>query len=291
MAKKSGEVAPKGQSDAEIARILADAAEHEAQNKADMGGNRTPYIKCISDAEAAELDKTSPEYIAGAKYKGFCVPEHKLSLGSEFFCTVLGVFSVYEEKTEPKVKNEIPKIVGYWMPDQARQIPIADGGYFDRKFVSKDGDMHILSPVFWVFVLIKGHEDLGVHSITFRSTANENAKHLQKMIGAAGIPSCQWVFKVVAEKKEFPNFKKVIWRPLFEATNKFNFKVGANGKLTYGETNKEETADIVKLYGELQAAYNGQKLVSKHNVENAVAAIPETTSEEKPTKSSRGTKF
>jgi hypothetical protein len=269
------------QTDADIAALLASAAEMDGQNQAELGGNRVPYIKCIAKAEDPILDKASPDYIPKAVYKGFCVPEHKLNLGTEFHYTVMGLFSIYEEKIKPKGKGagEIPPIVGYRMPEQARQIPIAEGSYFDREFVGNDGELHILSPVFWVFGLIKDHEDLGLHNIVFRSTAAANAKALQKILANAGGTSCEHIVKVTAERKEFPKFNSVTYRAVFEATDRLNFQVKGS-TLVPKEWTKAEIADYVKMYHTLQADYTHSRLVSSRDIADSVAALPEP--EKKP---------
>lgn len=264
--------------DADIAKLLAEAAEMDGQNQAEIGGNRVPFIKCISKAEDPILDKTSPDYIPKAVYKGFVVTQHKLNLGVEFFFTVMGIFSVYEEKVKltGKSSNEIPPIVGYWMPEQARQIPIMEGSYFDRAFVAKDGETHILSPVFWVFGLIKDHEDLGLHNIVFRSTAAENAKALQKLLSAKEGFTCQQVVKVTAEKKEFPKFKSSTYRPIFEATDRANFQIKGTSIIPK-EWDKAEVSEFVKVYHTLQADYSNSRMVANRDVAAAVLALPETT--------------
>lgn len=269
------EVANPVSSDDDILKLLNQAAELDGQNQAEIGGNRVPYIKCISKAEDPILDKTSPDYIPKAVYKGFCVPTHKLNLGEAFFFTVMGIFSIYEEKVKPKEKKAIPQIIGYWMPKQAQQVPIAAGEYFDRIFVGKDGETHILSPVFWVFGLIKGHEDLGLHNIVFRSTASGNAKALQKIL-ADDAMSCRQVVKVIAEKKEFKDFNNIIFRPLFEKTERANFTV-KNGKLIPEEWTKAEIDTYAKMYLELQSSYSGHKMVADRQIANNVASIPEHT--------------
>lgn len=277
MAKKeSKEVGKVGQSDADIAALLAQAAEMDGQNQAELGGNRVPYIKCITKTEDPILDKTSPDYIPKAVYKGFCVPSHKLNLGLEFDYTVMGIFSIYEEKVKQKGSSEIPPIVGYRMPKQAQQIPIAEGSYFDREFIAKDGETHILSPVFWVFGLIKDHEDLGIHNMVFRSTAAGNAKELQKILAKQGGISCQQVVHVVSEKAEFPKFKSVTFRPLFSATDRFNFQV-KDATIIPKEWNKAEIAEYVQLYHKLQSDYTNSRLVSDREIADSVKAIPETT--------------
>lgn len=282
MAKKKEETkAVAAQTDMDIAKLLAEAAEMDSHNQAELGGNRVPYIKCISKAEDPILDKTSPDYIPKAVYKGFCVPEHKLNLGTEFHYTVMGIFSVYEEKVKPKGKdaNSIPPIVGYWMPEQARQIPIAEGSYFDREFVGNDGELHILSPVFWVFGLVKDHEDLGLMNIVFRSSAAPNAKALQKILsGKEGIV-CQHVVKVTAERKEFKNFNTVTYRPIFEGTDRVNFQM-KGATIVPKEWDKAEVAEFAKMYHTLQADYSNQRMVANRDVASAVAALPEP--EKKP---------
>ena len=265
--------------DADIARLLAEAAEMDGQNQAEAGGgNRTPFIKCIAKAEDPILDKTSPDFIPKAVYKGFCVPAHKLNLGMEFHYTVMAIFSVYEEKVKPKGKaaGEIPPIVGYWMPEQAKQIPIAEGSYFDREFTGNDGETHILSPVHWVFGLIKDHEEIGLCNIVFRSTASENAKALQKILSAAGGITCQHVIKVMSEKKEFPKFKSVTYRPMFEGTDRLNFTMKGTAVLPK-EWDKTEIATFVKMYHALQSDYTNSRLVANKDVASNVKALPETT--------------
>lgn len=282
MAKKTADTkAVSTQTDADIAKLLAEAAEMDGQNQAELGGNRVPYIKCISTAEDPILDKTSPDFIPKAVYKGFCIPEHKISLGTEFYYTVMGIFSVYEEKVKPKGKeaNSIPQIVGYWMPDQARQVPIAEGSYFDREFVGNDGETHILSPVFWVFGLVKDHEDLGLMNIVFRSTAAPNAKALQKILSAKEGLTCQHVVKVTAERKEFKNFNKVTFRAQFEGTDRVNFQM-KNGTIVPKEWSKAEVGEFAKMYHTLQADYSNQRMVANRDVSAAVAALPEP--EKKP---------
>lgn len=282
MAKKTTETkAVAAQSDMDIAKLLAEAAEMDGQNQAELGGNRVPYVKCISKAEDPILDKTSPDYIPKAVYKGFCVPAHKLNLGLEFHYTVMGIFSVYEEKVKPKGKdaNSIPPIVGYWMPEQAHQVPIAEGQYFDREFVGKDGELHILSPVFWVFGLIKDHEEIGLVNIVFRSSAAPNAKALQKILSNAGGITCQHVVKVTAEKKEFKNFNNVTFRPVFEATDRVNFTMKGTS-IVPNEWTKAEVGEYAKIYHGLQADYTNSRMVANRDVAAAVAALPEP--EKKP---------
>ena len=282
MAKKTTDTkAVAAQSDMDIAKLLAEAAEMDGQNQAELGGNRVPYVKCISKAEDPILDKTSPDYIPKAVYKGFCVPAHKINLGLTFDYTVMGIFSVYEEKVKPKGKdaNSIPPIVGYWMPEQAHQVPIAEGQYFDREFVGKDGETHILSPVFWVFGLIKGHEEIGLVNIVFRSSAAPNAKALQKILSNAGGITCQHVVSVTAERKEFKNFNNVTFRPVFEATDRTNFTMKGS-TIVPGEWTKAEVAEYAKIYHGLQADYTNSRMVANRDVAAAVAALPEP--EKKP---------
>lgn len=269
------------QTDADIALLLAQAAEMDGQNQAELGGNRVPYIKCITKAEDPILDKSSPDYIPKASYKGFCVPEHKLNLGLSFDFTVMGIFSIYEEKVKPKGKDAsaIPVIVGYRMPEQARQVPIAEGSYFDREFVGNDGETHILSPVFWVFGLIKGHEELGLHNIVFRSSAVPNAKALQKILSTTEGISCQQIVKVTAERKEFPKFNSVTYRPIFEATGRFNFQL-KNNTIIPKEWSKAEVAEYAKMYHTLQSDYSNHKMVANRDIADSVASLPEP--EKKP---------
>jgi len=246
----------------DIAQLLADAAALEKSNLSAIdSGTRVPFIKCISKAEDPILDKTSPDYIPKAVYKGFCVPESKLSLGLEFYFTVFGVFSVYEEK----IKSEdggLPSIVGYVMPEVAKQVPLADGSYFDREFEDEEGNVHILSPIFWVFGLIKDYEELGLHSLVFRSTAAPKAKAVAKTISEKGGISCQYVFHVTSERKEFKKYNSVSYQPILEITDRINFHI-KNGKVFPEEWSIEEIEEYVKLYHKLHDDYANSRMISK----------------------------
>ena len=114
-----------------------------------------------------------------------------------------------------------------------------------------------------------------MHNIVFRSTASGNAKALQKIL-ADDAMSCRQVVKVVAEKKEFKDFNNIIFRPLFEKTERANFTV-KNGKLIPEEWTKAEIDTYAKMYLELQSSYSGHKMVADRQIANNVASIPEHT--------------
>jgi len=281
MAKKSKETneVSNTMSDADIAALLSSAAEMDGQAQAELGGNnRVPFIKCITKAEDPVLDKASPDFIPKAVYKGFCVPTSKTNLGTAFFYTVMGIFSIYEDKVKPEGKGtgEMAKIVKYWMPAQAQQIPIAEGSYFDREYIDKEGKVHILSPVHWVFGLIKDHEELGMHNMVFRSTASENAKNLQKILTglktAETDMSCKFVVKVTAEKKEFPKFNSVTFRPVFESTDRINFQMKGT-TLIPKEWSKDEIGTYAKMYHTLQAYYHNSRMVANRDIADNVKEI------------------
>ncbi|MCL1864553.1 MAG: hypothetical protein FWF73_01935 [Spirochaetes bacterium] len=120
MAKESSKDLAKSE---DVLALIENAQALEEENSQYLdNADRTPFIKCLSKAEMAELDSDSKAFIKGAKFKDFVVPASKTLLGNPFDFTVLGIFKVYEDKMKSDVKGALPKICGYWMPEEAQQL-------------------------------------------------------------------------------------------------------------------------------------------------------------------------
>jgi hypothetical protein len=252
----------------------AQALEEENSQHLDSGGDRIPFIKCLSKAEMEELDKDSKNYVKGAKFKDFVVPASKTLLGNPFDFTVLAVFKMYEDKEQSEVKGALPKIRGYWMPEEAQQIDTIKDSNFIRAYIDKQGKLHRVDPVFWVYGLLNDHIELGMHMFILRSTANENVRKLQKSLQNLSGITPQHIFSVEAEKREFPKFKSATYRPLFEETGKVNFEIDKKGVIKPGKMSKEDSLKVIETYTALQKSYASSNLVSKRKIKDVFAALP-----------------
>jgi len=273
--EQKGKAVAKTTADDDILSLIQNASKLEDENSEFLDdGNRVPFIKVISKETSPELNADSEGYIKGAKFKDFVIPKTGTLLGQSFSCTILGIFKMYEDKVEPENKKVLPKIVGYWMPDQAKELPMVKGSFFDRCYLDADDKAHKVSPVFWLYCLINGKLDLGLHMMIFRATANENIKKVQKLLKELGGITPQHVLKVISERKDFPDFNSATFRPLFQETDKVNFEVDSKGKLVAREMDKDEATMTIKLYNQLQTDYAHGKLVAKKEISETVHALP-----------------
>jgi hypothetical protein len=253
----------------------AQALEDENSQYLDSGGDRTPFIKCLSKAEMEELDKDSKNYIKGAKFKDFVIPASKTLLGNPFDFTCLGIFKMYEDKEKAEVKGALPKIKAYWMPSEAEQIDTIKDNNFIRAYIDKDEKLHRIDPVFWIYGLINDHLDLGIHLFIMRSTANENVRKLKKTLDGLGGTMPSHILSVEAEKREFPKFKSATYRPYFEETGRTNFEISSKGVVTPSKKlSKEEAVMMIESYAGLQKAYNAGNMVAKRKIKDSVLALP-----------------
>lgn len=251
----------------DLTALLGAGKMHEDEERQGAGRDKS-YVQIVKEAEDKVLREGKPEYIKGAKYKGFIIPNKKIWLGMEPEVVIVGMFKVYEERIPvPPGSKELPALVGIWMPQDAEQIPLGDG-QFDRPFrSSRDGKMHVLNPAHWVSVWFRKHPDIDDAVITFRSVGNSIYQQLVKLIKQSGVASApQLKVKLTTQIKEAKNYNdKAYLYPDFEILEGLNFdineKTGAP-KLVEGGLTYEELEKVLTLYGSLAKDYASNNMVS-----------------------------
>jgi hypothetical protein len=263
--------------DMEELNLLAGTGKAIEDEVRSQTGGQNSFIKLIGDPQAKELQEGKSEYIKGAKYKSFVIGNKKINLGLKVEVTVLGTFKLYEE-TEIKKEGakELPKIFGYWMPEDAMNIP-ADGP-FDHPFRAKDGSMHTLRPVHWVAVYIHKLPDVEDAVFAFRSTGNSIYSQIAKMIKNQSEIAPQLRFTVTTQAIENKTWDKTNLYPLFEVTGKnFDMKEGKVSLIDADEGGMPLSVvkDLLGRYAHLQESYKENQMVArKTNIAGLIGAPP-----------------
>jgi hypothetical protein len=237
---------------------------HEDVAREEVAGQNN-FIKLIGDPEAKELNSTKPEFIKGAKYKSFVISNKKVHLGMSFECTIVGMFKLYEETEVKKEGNkDLPKIFGYWIPEDAENIPVE--GMFDRPFLAKDGTTHLLKPVHWLAVRLDAFPDMENVVISFRSTGNGIYAKLAKAVKNACDLAPQLKIKVTSQAIENKDWGKTNLFPDFEIIGKnFDFVDGSIKLIpeAKGGMTPDDLEATLTMYAHLNEEYAENRMVSK----------------------------
>jgi hypothetical protein len=264
-AKKPAAAVPAKSSELDELNELAAVVKTGEEIMRNETGGQNSFIKLIQDPQAKELAEGKPEYIKGAKYKHFVIGNKKLNLGLKFDATVVGMFKLYEE-TEVKKENakELPKIFGYWMPEDADNIPV--DGIFDRPFIAKDGTQHVLRPVHWVALYIHRFPEITDAVLSFRSTGNSVYTQLAKLIKNNSEMASQLRLTVSSQAIENKTWDKTNLYPAFEIAGRNFDYVDGKIKLIKEEAGGLDVATIKDLLGrsaELAKEYQENKMVAR----------------------------
>ncbi len=260
----------------ELFSLAQEIGEMEAQHS-DFGGQQHSYLKLVGNTANDPITrKGKSEYIEDAEHGSWVLPNQKILLGHKVELTVLGMFKVYEdtvegEKKDPKSKQEpMRKVVGYWLPEDAENIPVE--GIFDRPYVDRDGVEHILRPVHWVRVFLHEYPEIDDALITFRSKGNSVYKQLQKLIANNASNSTE--LRLIMSHQEIPakGYDIDYIYPYFEIAGN-NYVIENNKiKLIKGGFDKDTLAQVIKTAHEDQKSYIECKMVSKkQNIASIVA--------------------
>lgn len=245
----------------------------EAENR-EAGGLNYSYLKLLGNsANDPIMKKGKAEYIEGAKEGHWVIPSKKLYLGEEVKLTVLGMFSLFEDsiagqKSDSKSKQEpMRQIVGYWMPKDAEHIPVE--GIFDRPYVDKNGETHILKPVHWVFVHLHDHPEIDDALITFKSKGNAVYKELQRLFSSVA-STTELCLMMTNQELTAKGYDRDYLYPKFEVVSRNYEVVDGKIKLIRGAFSAAEVAEVIRRGHALQSDYAGHKMVRK---KTSIAAI------------------
>lgn len=258
-----------------LAALVSQGKAMEDAERAKSGGVQRSYVKIITKPQDPILDEGDKAYIKGAKLMNFVIANRKIVLGPKFTCTVLGLFKIYEETLmkDAGKDDEMPKVLGYWMPEDAEQIEV--DGIFDRPFISRDGKPHVLKPVHWAVIRIDKHAELDDTLFAFRSVGNSVFKELEKLLKSNTQIAPQAKIQVTVQK--IANKYGASFYPKFELAG-MNFALKDNGepKEVEGGMDKAEIAEVIQRWSGLYEEYASAKMVARKPNVAALIAGPGT---------------
>jgi hypothetical protein len=244
----------------DLSALARQAAELETSERRLVGVSNS-FIKLLSDPMSKELQEGKPDFIPGAKYKGYVCSKSKVALGTAPIVTVLGVFKLYEDTLKrPEGSKEIPKIVRYFMPQDAEQVEVE--GMFNRPYTDKEGVEHILSPIHWVFLYFHKHPEITDAVYGFRSTGNAIVKELQKIIAQNSETCTELRFKMGNQAIDNKTYNNTRLYPAFTLVGN-NFKLD-DGELSEveGGFDEDELKKVLERSVAVHADYKANKLVA-----------------------------
>jgi hypothetical protein len=170
------------------------------------------------------------------------------------------MFKLYAETAKKEKENDMAPTVGFWMPDDAMQIPLQ--GIFDRPLPNGN----VLKPVHWVYVYLHDNPDIEDGMLAFRSTGNSVYAALEKLIKSESSICTELRFTVTKQAIKNETYKTTNYYPKFEISGR-NFKMDENGKVlpVKGGLKADEIKEILKRSNKVQKDYAEMKLVAKKN--------------------------
>jgi hypothetical protein len=241
----------------------------EDEIRAQTGGSNS-WLRVLQSGVDI-ITKGTADFIKGAEAGDFFLADKKLVLKDPEI-TILGMFKVYAEKKPGAKENDMSQTVGFWLPQDAEQIPTKEGSNFERSL--RNGNT--LVPMHWMFVYIHEHPEITDALIPFQSIGNGYFSIISKMIKKSCSLSTELRLKLscVGEKNE--DYNKTYFYPEVTVLGK-NFDFDAEtGKVSIckGGLKADEVREILTRSNEAQKAYKELKMVSKRSEQALLALIP-----------------
>jgi hypothetical protein len=261
----------KGKGSEDLSSLAMRVRSMEATERAKTGSNIS-WLTLVQ-GNTGIVKPGDPAYIKGVKLLDYVIPSKKLRLGQKVEATVLGMFKLYEQRTKGD-KDKLGALVGFWMPEDAEQVP--QSGIFERQLANGD----VLNPVHWVFLYLHDHPEIDDALLSFRSIGNAVYKDLEKMLKAETALWSEVRLEISNQAIRNDKHKTTNYYPDFEIVGR-NFSY-ADDKVSpvKGGLAKDEIAEILKRSEKLLADYTGMKMVSKRN--NVAALIGGTATKALP---------
>jgi hypothetical protein len=242
----------------ELSALAIQNKELEDTERAKTGGQNS-FITLVQ-GNSGILLPDDEAYIKGVKLHDYVISSKKLRLGAALDVTVLGMFKLYAETARKEKETDIAPTVGFWMPEDAMQIPVE--GIFDRPLPNGN----VLKPVHWVYVYLHDHPDITDGMIAFRSTGNSVYAALEKLIKSESAICTELRFTVTKQAIKNDTYKTTNYYPKFEISGR-NFKLDESGKVlsVKGGLKADEIKEILTRSNKVQKDYAEMKLIAKKN--------------------------
>jgi hypothetical protein len=259
-ATRAARPAGKGADLDELSALAKSAKELEDVERAKTGSQNS-FITLVQ-GNSGILLPDDPRYIKGVKLHDYVIASKKLRIGPTLDITVLGMFKLYEERVKKDRDNEMATTVGFWMPDDAMQVPIGKGEIFARPLPNGN----ILMPVHWVYVYLHDFPDIDDGLIAFRSTGNRVYTALEKLIKAESSVCTELRFTAGKQPIKNDTYGTTNYYPDFILQKERNFVYQDDrAVLVKGGLDKATLKELLVRSNRVKQDYADMKLVSRKN--------------------------
>jgi len=260
----------------ELSALVSANRELEDAQRAQTGSQNS-FIT-LAKATSGAVDPRNPAYIKGVKPLDYVITSKKMGLGKCLDATILGMFKVYAEVAKKDSEKDMPKTVGFWMPEQAQQFPLV--GPFDREL--PNGNM--LQPCHWVFLYLHDHAEITDGLIPFQGKSQSVVyTPLEKLVKAESTLVTELRFKITNQDIYNKEYKKTDYYPKFEIVGR-NYKVGEDGsvqRIKDSDIDADTLKEILLRSKKLMEDYAQMKLVGKRNIQAMLGSSPRAALEDK----------
>jgi len=221
------------------------------------GGNFT-WLKVLQSGTDF-VTKGTESYIKGANAGDWLIPVNGKNVVKETLrVSVLGMIKVYAEKKPALKESEMDQTVKFWHPEDAEQMPVADGNNFIRTLANGN----YLQPMHWMFVYLHEFPEIKDAMIPFQSIGNSYYAKIKKLIASNAHLQSELVLDLTTEPQKNESFNKTYFYPIATLVGRnFTFE---DGKVAPAKgVNADKIRDILTLSKEINKAFQETKLVSK----------------------------
>jgi hypothetical protein len=252
----------------DLSALAASIKPYEDEIRAETGSSNS-FITLVQ-GNTNILKPDSPSFIKGARLYDFVISKFGLRLGQSFEATVLGSFSLYTESEKKQKQGDMAKIVSFWMPEDAVQIPLISGSNFDRQLPNGN----LLQQTHWVFLYLHKHPEIDDALISLRSYGNRVHKELQKELKAQSSLCSELRFTVGRQPIQSKAYDTTNYYPKFEVAGRnFDYRDDKVVSLKDGLP-KDELAEVLRRSKELHETYKNLKMVGRKNIPAIVGSSP-----------------
>jgi hypothetical protein len=265
-AAKRAKAAPVDSEFDELSNLAQATKVYEDDRRAEIAGNNT-YIKVLQPGTDI-ITKGTKAYISKAEAGDFLVPisDGKFAVRETLRVTVLGMFKLFAEKQPSGVEGTLDQTKSFWLPEDAEQIPLAEGDNFKRVLSSGN----YLQPIHWLFVYLPEFPEIKNALIPFQSIGNSYYDRLVKLVKANSSLATELVLDLKTEAKEKQLDKKTTRTNFYViaevAGRNYDYDAGTGKvRLTKDGMNADELKTVLELSGSMNKEYSEHKLVSKRS--------------------------
>lgn len=235
------------------------AKSEELQKKEMVGeGVKVNYLLLAKSASKALKRSEKDLYIEGLRIGDIYLQKEKINFSETLDVIPLSFITIYNERESA---DNGSTFYGVWNREQAMNYPVADGSYFNRQLPNG----HILIPVHWVMVKIKGRNDIENLVIAFKSTGSRIWKKWKEEASTRGTTATQ-VYRI--KEGQYSNDK-------FDWTD-FDFEYVGN----LVEMDRNEAVESLKMSNAIRESYENRTLIADHSVEKTTTALISDASDE-----------